>query len=332
MNPKTLPNRFGRIALCVLLSAAFWSAVIPRVAAQTISLVEPRLVANKEAAFKLTNSVSGNFLIETSSNLVDWEGLVTLSSIGSVQQTDSAAVYLDHRFYRAASVPGTNVLTGDHLATANGDLVIHPINHASLVLGWNGKTIYNDPVGGSTPYSGLSRADLILVSHAHTDHYDAATLSAVKGAGAVILAPSAVYQAMPTALKSLTTVLANGDQTNVLGIKVEAVPMYNLTSGRLQYHVKGQGNGYVLTIGGKRIYLSGDTEDTPEMRALTNLDVAFICMNLPYTMSVQQASAVVRVIRPRVVYPYHYSGSNVGPFKTQVGTDLGIEVRLRKWY
>jgi L-ascorbate metabolism protein UlaG (beta-lactamase superfamily) len=193
-------------------------------------------------------------------------------------------------------------------------------------MSWNGRTIYNDPVGGAAPFQGLPRADLILVSHSHGDHFDVSTLNAVKGSNAVIVAPQAVFNSMSAALKSLTTVLTNGAITNIMGLTIDAVPAYNSN------HPKGSGNGYVLTIGGKRIYMSGDTGDIPEMRALQDIDVSFVCMNLPFTMSVDQASDVVRAFRPKVVYPYHYSQSNVNSFKQQVGTDLGVEVRLRKWY
>jgi len=108
--------------------------------------------------------------------------------------------------------------------------------------------------------------------------------------------------------------------------------MYNLTADRLKYHNKGRGNGYVVTVGGKRIYISGDTEDIPEMRALKNIDVAFVCMNLPYTMTEEQAASAVREFKPKIVYPFHYRGSDVEKFKKLVGEDSGVEVRLRDWY
>src|SRR5213076_1891288 len=156
-------------------------------------------------------------------------------------------------------------------------------------------------------------------------HLDAGTLEAI-GGSATIVAPAAVAEKLPEKLQ--TTVLANGETKSVAGISVEAVPMYNLTADRLKFHIKGRGNGYVVTLGGKLIYLSGDTEDIPEMRALKNIDVAFVCMNLPYTMTEEQAASAVREFKPRIVYPYHYRGSDTGKFQKLVGSDGGIEVRL----
>ncbi|MEO8429716.1 MAG: MBL fold metallo-hydrolase, partial [Verrucomicrobiota bacterium] len=270
-----------------------------------------------------------NFRIDASTNLIRWDFLTTLRSAGSIQHTDSAAPFLVSRFYRAVQVPETNAVTGDHLATDAGDILIHPINHATFIMVWNGKTIYSDPVGGAARFQGLPRADLILVTHTHSDHFDAPTINAVRATNAVIIAPAAVFQSLSATLKNITGTLANGDTTNLLGISIEAVPMYNLTSS---FHLKGAGNGYVLAIGGRRIYISGDTEDIDEMRALRGIDVAFVCMNLPFTMPVDKAANAVREFRPGVVYPYHFQGSDVNKFKQLVGTNLAIEVRLRKWY
>jgi len=229
---------------------------------------------------------------------------------------------------------GTNNLTGDHLVTDDGELTFHPINHATFVMSWNGKTIYNDPVGTAASFQGIPKADLILVSHSHGDHFSSSTLNSVTNANTVIIAPLAVYNSLTANLKSLTLLMTNGTTKTVLGLGIEAVPAYNLTSAN---HPKGTGNGYVLTIGGRRIYMSGDTEDIPEMRALQDIDVAFVCMNVPYTMPVDKAASAIRQFRPRVVYPYHFqnqdsSYANLNTLKQQVGTDLGIEVRLRKWY
>ena len=221
---------------------------------------------------------------------------------------------------------------GDRIPTANGDLVIRPIDHATFVMSWNGKTIYVDPVGGGKRFESFARPDLILITDIHGDHLNNETLSAVASDKTTIIAPSAVAEKLPENLRKQTTVLANGETKSLHEINIEAVPMYNLTQERLKFHNKGRGNGYVLTLGGKRVYISGDTEDIPEMRALKNIDVAFVCMNLPYTMDVNQAASAVREFRPRIVYPYHYRGSDVEKFKSVVGNDRDVEVRLRDWY
>ena len=223
-------------------------------------------------------------------------------------------------------------LTGDRVATKDGDLIIHPINHATLALGWKNITIYADPVGGAARFAGLPQPDLILLTHEHGDHLSADTLKAVAGEKTVILAPAAVAAQLPADLRAHTTVLTNGETKLLQGITIEAVPMYNTTPERANLHTKGRGNGYVLTLAGKRVYLSGDTEDIPEMRALKNIDVAFVCMNPPATMSVDQAASAVREFRPKIVYPYHYRGSDVEKFKNLVGVDVGVEVRLHDWY
>ena len=294
-------------------------------------------LTNQEVLLKFSAPSGLNCRIDAATNPPQWGGLLTLLSTGLNQHVDSAAPFLPQRYYRAEQLSGTNILTGDHLVTTNGDVLIHPINHATAVLRWNGKTIYNDPVGGSTLFAGLPRADLILVSHAHTDHFNSSTIDAVRGSNAVIVVPQAVYSTLSTAQKAIAIALNNGASTNVMGLTIDAVPAYNFATNLTVYHPQGAGNGYVLTIGGKRIYMSGDSEDIPEMRALTNIDVAFVCMNLPFTMTAERAVSAVRDFRPKVVYPYHYRDSsgtttNAPFFKQKLGTDLGIEVRLRKWY
>src|SRR6185295_8503897 len=290
-----------------------------------------RPLTNGEVLFQLSSPTGQNFRIDATTNLFQWNSLLTLLSTSVNRQTDSAAPFLEARFYRAVQLTGTNIVTGDLLATDDGEVTIHPINHASFVMSWNGKTIYNDPVGGATPYQGLPRADLILVSHSHTDHFDNTTLSAVKATNAVIIAPQAVYSGMTPALRSATGVMTNGTMTNLMGLTLEAVPAYNSN------HPRETGNVYVLTIGGRRIYMTGDTGDIPEMHTLTNIDIAFVCVNVPYTMTVAEATNAVRAFHPTVVYPYHYRNqdgtlNNANAFKQQLGISAGVEVRLRKWY
>jgi L-ascorbate metabolism protein UlaG (beta-lactamase superfamily) len=224
------------------------------------------------------------------------------------------------------------VPTADSIPTEDGALKILPINHATLALQWKDRTIYVDPVGGAKVFQGLPKPYLILVTDIHGDHFSKETLAELVGPNTKLVCPAAVADQMTSDLRKSATILTNGQTTELLGIQIEAIPMYNLTAERLKFHNKGRGNGYVVTLGGKRIYLSGDTEDIPEMLALKNIDVAFVCMNLPYTMTVEQAARAVRAFKPRVVYPYHYRGSDVEKFKELVGTDAGIEVRLREWY
>lgn len=222
-------------------------------------------------------------------------------------------------------------LEGDAIETDEGNLVIHPINHATLALGWNDETIYVDPVGGAERFADLPPATLILVTDIHGDHLNVDTLQALRGT-APIVAPAAVAEQLPESLRARTTILANGETKELRGIAITGVPMYNLTEERLRFHSKGRGNGYVLNLAGTRVYLSGDTEDIPEMRALEDIDVAFVCMNLPYTMTVEQAADAVREFQPDVCYPYHHRGSDVERFKQLVGSDAGVDVRLRDWY
>ena len=288
-------------------------------------------LANREVTLQLAGTRSQNYRVETSADLVHWASLLTLLSSGTDQHTDSAAPYLDGRFYRAFEVSGPDSFTGDHLTTDDGEVIIHPLNHASFIMRWKGKTIYNDPVSAAGPFTGLPKADLILVSHSHGDNFDSATLNTVRGPNAVIIAPQAVFNSLSTTLKALTIVLTNGASTSVLGLTIDAVPAYNAN------HPRPTGNGYVLSLGGKRIYMSGDTGNIPEMRSLPSIDVAFVCMNLPFTMSVNDAATAVRAFRPKVVYPYHFrnqdsSLANLNTFKQLVGTDLFVEVRTRKWY
>lgn len=219
----------------------------------------------------------------------------------------------------------------DVIATKDGNLVIRPINHATFVMTWNGKTIYVDPVGGAKAFANLPAPDLILLTDIHGDHFSKETLAAV-GTKARLVAPPAVNDQLSEDWRARTTVLGNGQTQTVLGIPIEGIAAYNLAPERQKFHAKGRGNGYVVTLGGKRVYISGDTEDIPEMRALKEIDVAFLCMNLPYTMTVEQAADAVKAFKPKIVYPYHSRGSDLKKFQQLVGTDAGVEVRLRDWY
>jgi len=223
-----------------------------------------------------------------------------------------------------------NIHAAEEFKTSKGKVVITPINHATMVVEWDGKIIYVDPVGQPDWYKNFSKPDVILLTHVHGDHYKEAVLKSVVGPKTKIIAPPALVGVLSGALKSAAIAVASGTDTKKLGFKLEAVASYNTTPPRKRFHPKGQGNGYVLNLGGKRIYISGDTEGTPEMLALKDIDVAFLCMNLPYTMDVAAAAIAVKAFKPKVVYPYHSRGQDTAKFKALVGD--GAEVRLRNWY
>jgi L-ascorbate metabolism protein UlaG (beta-lactamase superfamily) len=230
----------------------------------------------------------------------------------------------------AILISGQPALAAEEFKTAKGKLIITPINHATLVIEWGGKTIYVDPVGQVAWYKAFPKPDLVLLTHIHGDHYREAILQTVVGPKTQLVAPPALASVFGKELKAKTIAVANGGSTDKVGFKLEAVASYNTTPPRKRFHPKGQGNGYVLNLGGKRVYLSGDTEGTPEMSALKNIDVAFLCMNLPYTMDVAAAAKAVKAFRPKVVYPYHSRGQDTAKFKALVGD--AAEVRLRNWY
>ena len=215
----------------------------------------------------------------------------------------------------------------EEFSTAAGTLQLTPIQHASLMIKAGGKVLYIDPAMGS--FDGLPAADYILITDIHQDHMAPAIVNKLRKPGTVILAPKAVAQTVTDA-----TVIANGESKTIGPFQVEAIAAYNLTRGPSAgqlFHDKGRGNGYVLTYGGKRFYFSGDTEGIPEMKALKNIDVAFVCMNLPFTMTPAEAAEAVKAFHPAIVYPYHSRGSDTQAFaKALAGT--GIDVRLRDWY
>ena len=229
----------------------------------------------------------------------------------------------------ASSSPpaGASPKVTDRFTTTAGELTVTPIHHATMLLRLGDKSIYLDPVVDGARYDGLPKADWVFVTDIHPDHMDPAGLAAVKKEGTVVVAPPAVNEKMPA-----TVVMKNGETHDFGAFKVEAIPMYNLvrgpSAGKL-YHDKGRGNGYVFTFGETRVYVSGDTECTPEMKALKKIDVAFVCMNLPYTMPPAEAAACIDAFKPKVVFPFHYKGSNLDELAAVKG---GSDVRKRDWY
>ena len=216
----------------------------------------------------------------------------------------------------------------DTIATSGGDLGIHPVMHASFALSYGAEVFYVDPAKNS--FDGLPKPTAIFITHAHGDHFNPETLAMQAAGGVPIYTNEDVFGKLPEALKAQATGLANGASATVKGVTVEAIPAYNLTADRLQFHPKGVGNGYVFSFGDKKVYASGDTEDIPEMRALTGIDLAFVCMNLPNTMDINQAADAVKAFKPAIVYPYHSRGQDVEAFKALVGD--ASEVRIAAWY
>lgn len=214
---------------------------------------------------------------------------------------------------------------------------ITPISHATMILDWDGTIIYVDPVGGEKAFEARPPANIILITDIHGDHLNLETVQAVADDSIPIIGPEAVGDELRSVGNLKVIDLYNGDTMEQDGFKIEAIPMYNLREEAKKFHHKGRGNGYVIEKGGKRVYISGDTEDIPEMRNLKDIDIAFVCMNLPYTMTVESAADVVLDFKPKVVYPYHYRGtdglSDVEKFAQLVGKgNSDITVKQLDWY
>jgi len=201
------------------------------------------------------------------------------------------------------------------------------IGHGTLMFRFEGKVIHVDPWGQFADYGKLPKADLVLVTHEHRDHLDLKAIEAVRKEGTVILASETAAKQIPGA-----AALKNGDSGTWQGIPVEAVPAYNLVHMRsrgVPYHPKGQGNGYVVTFASKRVYIAGDTENTPEMKALKNIYAAFLPMNLPFTMTPEMVADAVKAFRPKILYPYHYGETDVQKLVALLKDEKGIEIRIR---
>jgi L-ascorbate metabolism protein UlaG (beta-lactamase superfamily) len=228
-------------------------------------------------------------------------------------------------------------IAADTIPATGGNIEITPMTHAHLQIEHAGKVIQIDPTGQSNLAS-AKPADIVIITDVHGDHMDPAAIDKVKKASTVFVAPKALEGKFP----GKTEIIANGETKTVDGISIMAIGSYNLTRGPEAgkfFHDKGRGNGYVLTLGGKRIFVAGDTECVPEIKALTNIDVAFLPMNLPYTMPPEEAAACAKAFKPKVVYAYHYRGmggptpeQNQQAFIAAMKGTAGIEVRTPNFY
>ncbi|WP_138424461.1 MBL fold metallo-hydrolase [Maritimibacter alexandrii] len=229
-----------------------------------------------------------------------------------------------------AAAHASNMFTTDA-----GEITVHPVSHASFVMETPKGVIYVDPVGSPDDYADFPAPDLILVTHEHGDHYNAEVLTALVGAETALITNPAVNGMLPAEIADGAVSMANGDSMDWDGLGIEAIPAYNITEERKNFHPEGRDNGYVLSFDGFRVYISGDTEDIPEMRSLENIDLAFVCMNLPFTMDAAAAASAVSEFGPTYVYPYHYRGRDGGTqdpeeFASMIEGDT--EVKMGGWY
>jgi len=227
--------------------------------------------------------------------------------------------------FQAAAQEG---LEYDIIKTSAGDLKITFIGHGSLMFTFGGKVIHVDPVSKEADYTKLPKADLILLTHQHGDHLDAKALDILRTGKTDLVMTELCAKQVKGGM-----VMRNGEVKNVGGLKIEAVPAYNLVhmrSAGTPFHPQGEGNGYVITFGDKRVYVSGDTENIPEVKKLEKIDVAFLPMNLPYTMTPEMVADAAKAFKPRILYPYHFGETDTSKLLGLLKDNKEIEVRIRK--
>ena len=216
----------------------------------------------------------------------------------------------------------------DVLPTSAGDLRITFVGHGSLMFTFNGKIIHVDPYGKLTDFSKQPKADIILITHEHPDHLDPDAIRNLRTSNTVVVLSAACAGRVDGGM-----VMTNGEVQTVQGLSIEAVPAYNIVHRRdngQPFHPRGQGNGYILTFGDRRVYVAGDTENTPEIKALKKIDVAFLPMNLPYTMTPEMVADAAKAFKPKILYPYHYGDTDTARLKDLLKDDPEIEVRIRR--
>jgi len=223
----------------------------------------------------------------------------------------------------------------DAMQTSRGELRLTPLYHGSVMFEFGGNVIHVDP-WSQADYTGLPQADLIVVTHTHADHLDRTMIDKLKKPGTVIVGPPASIDTLncAPACGQVETV-SDSEKKTVMGIDIEGVPMYNLVGDSAPgkpFHHQGVGSGYILNFGDTRVYVSSDSECTPEIKALKNIAVAFLAMNPPRTASTSEAAECVKAFKPKIVYPYHYRGQNLQEFADALKGTAGVEVRIRDWY
>jgi L-ascorbate metabolism protein UlaG (beta-lactamase superfamily) len=228
----------------------------------------------------------------------------------------------------AFSVTAQSQFEKDVIKTSAGDLEITFIGHGTLMFTFGGKVIHIDPVSRYGDYSGLPKADMILITHEHGDHLDPKALEVLRTEKTVLVFTEACAKKVEGGI-----IMKNGEVQTIEGMEIEAVPAYNLVHKRdngQPFHPKGNGNGYVLTFGNKRVYVAGDTENTPEMKALEGIDCAFLPMNLPYTMTPEMVADAAKAFKPKILYPYHYGDTDTAQLVELLKDTPEVEVRIRK--
>jgi L-ascorbate metabolism protein UlaG (beta-lactamase superfamily) len=231
-------------------------------------------------------------------------------------------------FSFAAGLLAQDSFERDVIKTSVGDLEITFLGHGSLILAFRGKILHVDPFGRLADYSKLPKADIVLLTHDHSDHLDPVALEKVRTEKTVVVLTEKCAEKVGGGI-----VMKNGDLRTVDGIEVETVPAYNIIHKRENgqpFHPKGEGNGYVLTFGDTRVYIAGDTENIPEMKSLKKIDYAFLPMNLPYTMAPEMVADAAAAFKPKVLYPYHYGDTDPAKLVELLKDQKGIEVRIRK--
>jgi len=226
-----------------------------------------------------------------------------------------------------ATAQEVTVTKRDVIKTSSGDLEIIFIGHSSLMMTFNGKTIHFDPYGKMADYTRLPKADLIFITHDHNDHFDMTALQGIQTKDTVVILPPICSEMIPEGL-----IMRNGETITVQGIKVKAMPAFNMVHVRdngQAYHPKGIGNGYVLTFGDKRIYVAGDTENIKEMKALKGIHCAFLPMSVPSTMTPEMVADAAKAFKPKILYPYHYNETDPTTLTKLLKNTPGIEVRIR---